>query len=85
MKLNDKNYPYPILVTGSDDYCDCSFNIEIVDGPREENDNIIITLQYNLKCLSLEKLLEQGKLAVISQVFSRSTSFRKYYTFNKNK
>lgn len=85
MKLNDKNYPYPILVAGSDDYCDCSFNIEIVDGPREENDNIIITLQYNLKCLSLEKLLEQGKLAVISQVFSRSTSFRKYYTFNKNK
>ena len=85
MKLNDKNYPYPILVAGSDDYYDCSFNIEIVDGPREENDNIIITLQYNLKCLSLEKLLEQGKLAVISQVFSRSTSFRKYYTFNKNK
>lgn len=85
MKLNDKNYPYPILVAGSDDYFDCSFNIEIIDGPREENDNIIICLQYNLKCLSLEKLLEQGKLSVISQVFSRSTSFRKYYTFNKNK
>ena len=35
--------------------------------------------------LQSQKLLEQGKLAVISQVFSRSTSFRKYYTFNKNK
>lgn len=85
MKLNDKNYPYPILIFGGDDYVDCYFNIEIVDGPKEENGNIIVDLQYDLKCHSLEELIKCGKLIVISQVCSKSTSFRKYYLFNENR
>lgn len=85
MKLNDKNYPYPILVAGSDDYCNCSFNIEIVDEPKEVNDNIVIELLYNLECHSLEKFIESKKITVIAQVLSKSTSYRKYYTFIKNR
>jgi hypothetical protein len=85
MRLNDKNYPYPILVSGSQDYNNSSFNIEVIDGPREENNNILIGLQYSLKCTGLEKLLNQKKITIISQIYSRSTSFRKYYSFDENK
>ena len=36
MKLNNLNYPYPILVKGSNDYNDCYFNILLEESPYEK-------------------------------------------------
>lgn len=85
MKLNNQNYPYPILVNGSTDYIDCHFKIIMEEEPKEIDNQIIISLKYDLKADGLNKLINSGLVSVVSQVFCKSTSYRKLFTFNNNK
>lgn len=85
MKLNNLNYPYPILVKGSNDYNDCYFNILLEESPYEEDDKIVINLKYDLKSKGINDLVINKSLSVVSQVFCKTTSYRRLFVFGDNK
>lgn len=84
MKLISKNYPYPILVSGSDDYINSKFEINILDGPKELDGEIVLEVSYILSSEGLMDLIENSKASVIIQVLCPFTSYRKIFVFSQN-
>ena len=81
MKLLDKNYPYPILIEGSNDYIESKFDLFIIDGPKEEADHIVLEVEYNLESNGLKNMIELGSAKVVIQASCNETSYRKCFVF----
>lgn len=84
MKLLGKNYPYPILIEGSDDYIDSKFEINIIDGPKENEGNILLEIEYELSSKGLKQMIDNSDANVLVRVSCPSTSYRETFTFEGN-
>lgn len=78
------DYPHPVLMINGDDYdkkCSFSVTMEVY----EDDYNVRFSLEYNLHCESLDKLIDEEKAKVVVYIESPNSSFRKMISFPKSK
>lgn len=81
MKQNNQNFPYPVLIKGSQDYVNSSFSIMFSSLPKECGGYINFSISYELNCVGLQEMLNKKEAAVVLQVLCSETSYRKLFTF----
>lgn len=84
MKKTNINYPHPVLSSGNEDYLNSSFDIELVGDVSADSEKIIITVEYLLNCVGLEKLITSGKAKVSLYFESILADYRKTFSFDSN-
>ena len=80
------DFPNPILIENGEDYIEgCSFNI-ICDEEhaRVTNDDLEITVEYDLKSKSLTSLIDSGQATVAVHVNSPSVSYSTLASFKNS-
>ncbi len=81
MKVEFKQYPYPVLGNGDDlggFFKVSSFHYEL------SKDAVVINPTFSLKNQAIEKLIRGGKASFVAEVQSRSTFFRTSFSTNKS-
>lgn len=77
MKKVSINYPFPVLNDSNDDFVEgCYFNIEMGEASEIEK-QFVLPFEYKLNCSSLERMIENKKAAVVLQIESSETGYRK--------
>ncbi len=81
--LDKKNYPYPVLAHGRDDYNDeCSFEIRFFEDEIVVTEKYIeIPVSYELICSSLEKMILAKRAQVVVKINSRSANYSRLFIF----
>lgn len=80
-----KYFPHPVLSKSNDDYSD-NFYFKMINGKRhetKEREIIIDDVFYEIKSLSLEKLIKENKALVICEVRCSSTLFSSTHDITK--
>lgn len=80
MKVEFKQYPYPVLGNGDDlggFFKVPSFHYEL------SRDTVLINPTFSLKNEAIEQLVRSGKASFVAEVQSRSTFFRTSFSTNK--
>ena len=84
MKQIDKNFPYPILIKGYDDYQEkYYFKVQLIKNDCLET-HLLLSFKCELNSDFLRVLLAENKAQVICQVFCRTTFLRQIYFFNED-
>ena len=73
--IEERNYPYPILLENGGDYVNSSFNVLCKVTLSDDKKYLILQASYELKCPFIEKLLEEGKIGFFIHIEQRT--FRK--------
>ena len=83
IEISKREYPYPLLALGRDDYSDeCSYSFSIkADEIKVTDEYIEIPVSFELHCSSLEKMIIEGYIGFIVKVRSSATSFCRIYPF----
>lgn len=82
IQLNKKNYPYPVLAPGRDDYNECFFEVFFShENISVTEENIEIPISYKLKCNSLENMILDNKAQVIIKIKSSPASYSRIVGF----
>lgn len=83
MKKTKVDFPYPILNNNADDYSkECCFNISQFEKVEETDVELILHMEYELKCAVIEKLVREKKAKVCAFIESPKTSFRRNEYFD---
>lgn len=77
MELQDKQYPYPVLTSRTDDYVGCSFDVQGTSVKHEHE--LELQLNTELNCQGLNSLVERGDAAVILHVECSRSAYRRSY------
>lgn len=87
MKALKQEFPHPLLAEGRDDYREnCKFNTAFEPGKIiVDDDHIIIPIEYQLICDSLEELLTENKVRPIISVYCGEASYSRIFDFPKHK
>lgn len=83
MKAIKNEFPNPVLAAGRDDYIEgCYFYTTFKeDSISVGKENIIIPMEYVLKCDGLQKLVANGDAAVVIVVKSSAASYSRLFQF----
>lgn len=85
IQLNRKNYPYPVLAQGRDDYNNCVFEVFFCENEiTVTEENIEIPISYDLSCDSIEKMVLDEKAQVIIKIKSSPASYSRIVKFDVN-
>ena len=78
-------YPHPVLQPGGSDYQeDAKFDILFEDDKQTiDEENIALSVGYELQCPGLEKTLADGKSEACLVVHSPAASYRRLYPFEQ--
>ena len=74
MDINNKQYPYPVLSVGNDDYKNSNFTVHI-EAPKD-GANVTLEFRAALENTQLIKLIEEGKAVFAYHLECSQTSFR---------
>lgn len=86
IQFNKKNYPYPVLAPGRDDYSDCFFEVCFCEEDIVvTEDNIEIPISYKLYCETLERMISNSKAQVVIKIKSSPASYSRIIRFDENK
>ena len=80
MELRNRLYPYPILNYYSDDFQNSHFEANIK--PHVDEEYMYIEVDYTIKEETIENLLEENSVELISHIECPTTSFREVYRSN---
>lgn len=84
MKRAKTEFPHPLLSKNRDDYINCDFEVsqkELI----EDNEKILITLNYQLSSSGLQELLNAKLAKVIIKLENNGASYRNIYEFEYQK
>ena len=86
MRRTNVSFPHPILKEGSEDYIDCKFTIsdqeEVFNSKKEINGKFTLTIEYELICSGLEKMILDKEAKVVLYLESKMTNYRKAFSFD---
>lgn len=82
MEIKNKLFPYPVLSSGSDDYKDCAFSVELQ--LKQDGYDYILEVASNLTSQSLLELIQNGKASFVYHLECAQTGFRKVLRTNKS-
>lgn len=74
MKITNRNYPYPVLSSFTDDYIDSSYDVEMSVDKLSEN--IVFDIKAYIINSEIEKLLESGDLELVYHFENSQTGYR---------
>ena len=79
------DYPHPVLMINGDDYDkECAFSVTMAGEVQEDDYDVCFSLEYNLHCECLNKLINEEKARVVVYIESPNSSFRKMILFPEN-
>lgn len=80
--IEERNFPYPILLDNGGDFIDSSFTADCAASLTEEKKSVILKINYEIKCDFINKLINDGKIAVVVNIEQRT--FRQSGLLNSN-
>lgn len=84
MKQIVKNYPYPVLIKGFDDYKEeCHFNVVLTNKEVLES-YIDLSFKFDLVSQFLRDLLSSNRACIVCQVVCRNTLYRKKFIYDNS-
>lgn len=83
MRSVKSNFPYPVLAVDSDDYIDCSFDLETTLLGINGN-NITLESKYSLSSCLLREAVATGKAVILIRIESPVSFFRTSFLFERD-
>ncbi len=79
----ERNFPYPILLENGGDYIDASFEVNCNTRLSNDEKELILVFDYELKCPFIQKLVDEEKVYLFVNIEQRI--FRKSALLKMNK
>lgn len=70
--IEERNFPYPILLENGGDYIDSYFHVDCLSTLSKDKKNIEIKFNFDLKCEFINTLLNDGKVILAVKITQRT-------------
>lgn len=82
MRINDTNFPYPLLTSDNDDFIDSKFRCDITESIINDDHNTLdLKIEFLLENKDIERYIKYRKAKYLVHIESPSTLYAKSYTF----
>ncbi len=83
MKVDEMDFPHPLLSVFSEDYVDSSFSLELCDN-ADNGADLAFKIRCDLNCEGLQTLIQEGKAKAVVRLVCYRTSYRDVFPVDIN-